>query len=213
MRRLIMLLLIVTVVACAPQPIVPTADTTPTRETPDDVAYLNHNSELALGGCSLIQYTNQGDNQEFIWQCIPEGYSLYEDIRDGTPIRMVHTGGVYSVLPNGARGSIGLSFPVQLLPGCYKVSVDGQASMWGEPRDYTLQAIWTLADVDGTITMGIHNLDAPGDYIARFYLDAPQLGDYTISVFLHLQFASATADSYLTFRTITVEEVSAGHCN
>jgi len=207
------ILLLLLAVACTPYPVEqPTpAEPTPTQEVSP---FLNPNHELALGECNQVMFTTEQFGREFIWQCVPRGYALYEDVKNNIPIRVVHTGAAYSILPNGARGAIGLSLPtMQLEPGCYAVKAYGNAHMWGVPADYTLVGSWTLQNVAGVVRMGVHNLSANGDYMAVYYLDAPQLGHYTINIYLHLQFASATADSYLTFEAITVEEVSAGHCD
>lgn len=185
----------------------------PAIDTADETDYLNDNPGLTLGECETIKFYSEVWGWEFIEQCVPDGFTLYEQVGN-YPIRANHTGAGYTLLPNGAWGRIGFTLPtVQLLPGCYAVKTHGEGQMWGEPRHYNLKAFWSMASEDGSIDMNSHNFNAPGDYVASFYLDAPQLADYVVTVYLSVQYGSATANSYITLSEITVEQVSEAHCN
>jgi len=209
-KIIIVLLLIV---SCTPYPVIetPPPDATPTRETP---GYLNPNPDLALGECNVIMFHSEKWGDEFLTQCVPANTTLYERVVN-YPIRMQHTGAAYSVLPNGGYGAIGFNFaPMQLSPSCVGIYVFGHAEIEGAlPYEVNIRARFSIDGVDGMVYMGAHDLDAKGPYTASFYLNAQQLGTYNVTVYLSLQYPSATASSYMTFERITMLEVSAGHCN
>ena len=194
--------LLALLIACAPGVV-----------TPDGDGYLNSNPDLTLGECDIVTFHTDKWGWEFIEQCVPDDYTLYEQVGN-YPMRVNHTGAGYTFLPNGAYGDIGFTLPpTQLLPGCYAIKSYGEGQMWGDTQEYNLMAHWSMAGVKGVVNTNSHNFNAPGDYIATLYLDAPQLAEYTISVYLSLQYGSATANSYIMITDITIEEVSAAHCN
>ena len=201
MRKLIILLLLF-VVACAPT--VP-SDVIPTIE------YLNDNPDLALGACKLRTFTNAAGNKEAVKQCVPAGYTLYEVVL-GIPIRAVYTGAAYSILPHSGYGGIGYSQATRLDEGCYFVKVHGGIHFWAAEGDASIIAHWQTDDMDSHVVVGQHPIEANGNYLAGFVLNAPARADYHVSVYLWLQHASNTADSYMTFERITIEAVDGGHC-
>lgn len=201
MRKFIIVLLLF-VIACAPAP--------PPPDTIEPV-YLNDNPELALGACKLRTFTNAAGNKETITQCVPAGYTLYE-VTMGIPIRAVYTGAAYSILPHSGYGGIGYSQATRLGEGCYLVKVDGFIHFWGAAGDASIIAHWQTEDMDNYVVMGQHPIEANGDYLAVFVLNIPARADYHVSVYLWLQHPSNTADSYMTFESITIEAVDSGHC-
>jgi hypothetical protein len=200
MRSLIIALLLL-MVACAPMPEV-------AQETPQ---YLNGNPELTFGECVDVVFVTEQWGEEHIQQCTPDGYTLYEHTT--IPVAVSNTGTGYSMRPRGASGAIGYTLPeTRLDEGCYLVKVSGFAHVWGSIGDYWIEANFSTPDMLSVTRMGKHSLIANGGYLAVFVLDAPARNDYSINVFLWLQFGSATDDSFLTMEAITVETVDIGYC-
>ncbi len=199
---LLFIIIAMGIVSCAPTP--------PTPDTSQPV-YLNDNPTLALGACKLRTFTNDVGRKETITQCVPDGYTLYEVVL-GIPIRAVYTGAAYSILPHSGYGGIGYSQATRLDEGCYFVKVDGFIHFWGAAGDASIIAHWQTDEMDSHVVMGQHPIEANGNYLAGFVLNAPAHADYHVSVYLWLQHASNTADSYMTFENITIEAVDGGHC-
>lgn len=198
----IIILLLVVAIACAP---------TVPPDTVPPIQYLNSNPDLALGACKLRTFTTAQWGKETITQCIPDGYTLYEVLLS-IPIRTVYTGAAYSIQPNGGYGGIGYSQATRLDEGCYLVKADGFIHFWGAVGDASIIAHWQTADMDSHVVMGQHIIAANGNYLAVFVLNAPARADYHVSVYLWLQHPSNTADSYMTFESITIEAVDKGYC-
>jgi len=166
---------------------------------------------LALGACKLRTFTTEQWGKETITQCVPSGYTLYEVLL-GIPIRAVYTGAAYSIQPNGGYGGIGYSQETRLDEGCYLIKSDGFIHFWGAAGDASIIAHWQTDDMDSHVIMGQHPIEANGKYLAGFPLNVPARADYYVSVYLWLQHPSNTADSYMTFESITIEAVGSGHC-
>ena len=110
-RLLIVLLLLFA--ACVPVDVQP-GKQEPTIEPTPAGKYLNYNPGLLLGECNRRMFTTEQWGPEVITQCAPDGYELYEDNGDSSPIRAVYTGQEYSILPHGSTDAIGLVMPLKL---------------------------------------------------------------------------------------------------
>jgi hypothetical protein len=207
LRKLIIALIIVFgLLACVPG--TAADDPTPTREQPlptpvpteepvNGIVFYNDNYELQLGKCELKKfYGNWG--AEVIEQCNPRGYILYQNVRN-YPMRAEHTGAGYYIRPNGSYGDIGYLLKNVALPdGLRIIKLTFDAHFWGNIGDYVI-----IAEVNGK-EIGVHNLKSNGLNIAMFSTDILQ-GVYDIKVYLRLIHPSATADSYITIYSLTVE--------
>lgn len=211
MRKHLLSIIILFIVACGPLPqVIPTIAPIP---TPEEVAtvqppqYLNANHELSLGECRRVAFNNQW-GVVYVTQCTPQGYTLHQDT--SFPIGIDHTGEVYSIRPRGAKGEIGFTSPqMELEAGQYLIKVYGQADIWGSIGDYWLQTNITGGGYTNH-ELGKHPLTANGDYMAMFPFCSTRKASYSITSFLSLVHASMTDGSYLTIRSITVG--STGDC-
>ena len=195
------------IITATPEPVteLPTAATAPTVQ-PTAIVFLNDNPNLELGKCNIVTFTTEAYGDEVIKQCIPEGYSLYENITLGNSIRILYQNVEYFILPNGSTGSSGITLPGMVLtPGEYTVKVYGTLNVWGEMQHYAFVARYEIEDMDGTVYMGATEIEANGgDYMAQFTLNAPTLARYLVSVSLDMTWPM-TASSWVTIKTITVE--------
>jgi hypothetical protein len=172
------------------------AEPTPTQE----IVFINDNPDLALGSCWRVEFVTLKFGIENIKQCKPKGYHLYEQKAIGSyPIRVIHTGAGYYILPNGAHGLIGFTLPGMMLNGDYWLKVHFDALVEGEFGDYSVDA-----KANG-VEIGKHILEGNGPNTAVFYLPGVR-GAYSIDVYLNLVHPSATANSYITITSITVEK-------
>lgn len=204
-------------IACAPQPIEPTPDPTPTQESMQDAPkFLNANPELTLGKCQKVYWFDDIWGQVWVNQCHPADYELYELRRNGegayqkgitVPISLDYTGRAYSILPGGRAGRAGFeSEPIRFNPGCYAMKLRGQLHLWGKPLDYGANIIIGDQEQIGK------KLPANGMYELVWFWLAETETLTPITFYLSFAWGSATADSYATIERFEVLPVSLPHC-
>ena len=199
----VLVLVLWLLMGCAPviEPTEPSVKPTPTPAA----KYLNDNPGLSLGHCTSVTFDAGVFGEETISQCVPAGYQLYE-FTTPRPIRVIYSGAGYFIKPNGSTGSIGFTMPrVILIPGDYTVMITGDLSVEGHMPDFVFKANYTIEDVDGSVFMGASDIAVNGgSYKALFTLEAPQVGNYYVSIYLFMVWPM-TADSWVTIETMTIE--------
>jgi hypothetical protein len=187
---------------------------------PQTEAYLNVNPELKNGGCTNTSFYDNIFGIVIYEQCVPEFYSLYElrvkvtgasDLFDNRPttlpIRVSHTGAVYTIHPGGRAGRIGWTSPgIEFEPGCKLFTLYGYLDLEGAPEEYA-----------GGVMVGEEilwqsQLPTNGDFMMEWHWATNENVFAPVTIFLNFFYGSATASSFINIHRFEVTHAEMARC-
>jgi hypothetical protein len=202
MNRLITIIVLCLLVACAP----PLDEPAKPTETHAEPVQLAPNPELAFGGCKNVMWIDDGWGHIWEQQCTPSEYDLYGDAP--IPIQVDFMGAGFTVHPGGRAGHIGFQteLPIRFEPGAYKLTLTGQLHLWGNPDDFGLNVAIGGNELNGK------QLPANGGFLFDWFWCPDTETLSKVAFYLTLEWGSATADSFVQFQTFEIVPVSLDHC-
>jgi hypothetical protein len=90
--------------------------------------------------------------------------------------------------------------------------VYGFAHIWGPKDHFNIRVVYWLYGVNGTSQSNIIQFAANGNFEYLLTMDMPEFGEYVIAPHMYMQYATATADSYIQWQRIELLPLDTDYC-